>query len=89
VDTAGTLCKAADHLMQEGAKSVRAIVTHPVLSGPAYERIEASSLTELITTNTIPLKQASAKIRVLSIAPMLAKAFDRITNFESISSLYI
>ena len=89
VDTAGTLCKAADHLMQEGAKSVRAIVTHPVLSGPAYERIEASSLTELITTNTIPLKRESDKIKVLSIAPMLAKAFDKITNFESISSLYI
>ncbi len=89
VDTAGTLCKAADHLMQEGAASVRAIVTHPVLSGPAYERIEESSLTELITTNTIPLKRESEKIKVVSIAPMLAKAFDKITKFESISSLYI
>jgi ribose-phosphate pyrophosphokinase len=88
VDTAGTLCKAADHLMQEGALSVRAVVTHPVLSGPAYDRINASSLTELITTNTIPLKQESAKIKVLSVAPMLARAFEKITNFESISSLY-
>jgi ribose-phosphate pyrophosphokinase len=89
VDTAGTLCKAADHLMSEGAASVRAVVTHPVLSGPAYERIEESSLTELITTNTIPLKRESSKIRVLSVAHLLARAFEKITNYESISSLYI
>jgi ribose-phosphate pyrophosphokinase len=88
VDTAGTLCKAADHLMKEGAASVRAVVTHPILSGPAYERIAESSLTELITTNTIPLKMESPKIKVLSVAPMLARAFEKITNFESISSLY-
>ncbi|MBK9449290.1 MAG: ribose-phosphate pyrophosphokinase [Bacteroidetes bacterium] len=88
VDTAGTLCKAADHLMMEGAASVRAVVTHPILSGPAYERIEESSLTELITTNTIPLRGTSSKIKVLSVAPMLARAFEKITNYESISSLY-
>ncbi len=88
VDTAGTLCKAADQLMAEGATSVRAVVTHPILSGPAYERIQDSSLAELITTNTIPLKMDSPKIKVLSVGPMLAKAFDKITNFESISSLY-
>lgn len=88
VDTAGTLCKAADHLILEGAASVRAIVCHPVLSGQAYDRIEASSLTELITTNTIPLRRESPKIKVLSVAPLLARAFEKITNFESISSLY-
>jgi ribose-phosphate pyrophosphokinase len=89
VDTAGTLCKAADHLLSEGAKSVRAVVTHPVLSGPAYERIESSGLTELITTNTIPLRQQSEKIRVLTIAPLLAGAFKKILSHKSISSLYI
>ena len=74
--------------MMEGAASVRAVVTHPILSGPAYERIEESSLTELITTNTIPLRGTSSKIKVLSVAPMLARAFEKITNYESISSLY-
>ncbi|MEM7036927.1 MAG: ribose-phosphate pyrophosphokinase [Bacteroidota bacterium] len=91
VDTAGTLSQAANHLVFEGAASVRAVVTHPVLSGPAYDRIQNSSMTELITTNTIPLKdgQPREKIKVLSIAPMLSDAFHKIYNFESISSLYI
>ena len=89
VDTAGTLCKAADLLLSEGASTVRAIVTHPVLSGPAYERINASGLTEVITTNTIPLRQQSEKIRVLTIAPLLAGAFIKILKHKSISSLYI
>lgn len=88
VDTAGTLCKAADQLMKEGAASVRAVVCHPILSGQAYDRIEASALRELITTNTIPLKRESSKIKVLSVGPMLARAFEKITNYESISSLY-
>lgn len=89
VDTAGTLSKAADLLVAEGAASVRAVVTHAVLSGPAYERIEASALTELITTNTIAQRKESSKIKVISVAPMMANAFDRIVNFESISSLFI
>lgn len=89
VDTAGTLTQAADHLLSEGAASVRAVITHPLLSGPAYERIEASGLTELITTNTIPLKQKCKKIKVISIAPLLAGAFKNIYNYESISTLYI
>jgi len=89
VDTAGTLSKAADLLVKEGAASVRAVVTHAVLSGPAYERIEASALTELITTNTIAQRKESSKIKVISVAPMIANAFDRIVNFESISSLFI
>ncbi|MCB9231114.1 MAG: ribose-phosphate pyrophosphokinase [Bacteroidia bacterium] len=88
-DTAGTLTKAADHLMDEGALSVRAVITHPVLSGEAYERIQKSKLLELVTTDTIPLKKASKKIKVLSIAPVFAKAFSKINNYESISSLFI
>jgi ribose-phosphate pyrophosphokinase len=89
VDTAGTICKAADLLMEEGALSVRAIATHPILSGPAYEKISASKLEELVVTDTIPLKQEHEKIKVLSIAPVFAKAFRKIHNFESISSLFI
>ncbi|MEO0899369.1 MAG: ribose-phosphate pyrophosphokinase [Bacteroidota bacterium] len=89
IDTGGTICKAADLLMEKGALSVRAIVTHPLLTGPAYERIEASSLVELAVTDTIPLKKESPKIKVLSIAPIFAKAFRKIHNFESISSLFI
>ncbi len=89
IDTAGTLCKASDLLVQEGALSVRAITTHPILSGSAYERIEASSLHELMVTDTIPLRKHSDKIKVLSIAPVFAKAFRKIHNYESISSLFI
>ena len=89
VDTAGTLCRAADYLLEEGAASVRAVITHPLLSGNAVEKIEKSGLTELIITNTIPLKKESSKIKVLSIGQMFAKAFWKIHNFESISSLFI
>ena len=88
-DTAGTLCRAADYLMEQGALSVRAIATHPVLSGKAYERIDASSLKELIVTDTIPLRGKSDKIKVLSIAPVFAKTFWKINNYESISSLFV
>ncbi|MGQ3014534.1 MAG: ribose-phosphate pyrophosphokinase, partial [Flavobacteriales bacterium] len=66
IDTGGTLCKAADLMMERGALSVRAICTHPVLSGDAYAKIEKSSLAELVVTDTIPLKQESSKIKVLS-----------------------
>lgn len=89
VDTAGTLTKAAGILIEEGAVSVRALATHPILSGPAYERIEASKLDELVVTDTIPLKSSSDKIRVLSVAPLFAKCFRKIHNFESISSLFL
>lgn len=89
VDTAGTLTKAANHLIDRGAKSVRAVITHAVLSGPAFERIQDSSLTELIVTNTIPLRQSSEKVRVLSIARIFAEAFKKIHSYESISSLFI
>ena len=89
VDTAGTLCKAAEVFTDEGALSVRAIATHPILSGPAYERIAASKLEELAVTDTIPLREHINKIRVISVAPIFGKAFRKIHNNESISSLFL
>ena len=89
VDTAGTLCKAADALLAKGAKSVRALCTHPVLSGKAYETIENSNLLELIVTDTIPLKQKSSKIRVLSTAKLFARAIRNTHEHRSISALFV
>ena len=92
VDTAGTLCQAAKALKDHGAKSVAAYITHPVLSGPAVERIEASALDELVVTDTIPLRenaQACRKIRQLSVAGLLAETMRRIRDEESVSSLYL
>lgn len=89
VDTAGTLCKAAEALMAKGAKSVRAICTHPVLSGKAFENIESSVLTELIVTDTIPLKRPSPKIKVLSSAKLFAHAIRNTHEHRSISALFI
>ena len=89
IDTGGTLCKAAQLLMDKGANSVRAVVTHPVLSGKAYENISNSVLTELLLTDTIPQKQTCDKIKVLSVAELFAKAIGRIRDHESISSLFI
>lgn len=90
IDTAGTLCKAADVLMEMGARSVRACCTHPVLSGAAYERIEKSALSELIVTDTIPLSEdpskPKGKITVLSVAEMFATIIDRVYNLEPISA---
>jgi ribose-phosphate pyrophosphokinase len=88
-DTAGTLTKAADLFMEKGALSVRAFCTHAVLSGPAYERIENSRLTELIVTDTIPLKKQSSKIRVLTVADLFADVIKRLVSNESISSHFI
>ena len=88
-DTAGTLTKAADLFMEKGAKSVRAFCTHAVLSGPAFERIENSKLTELIVTDTIPLTQKSDKIRVLSVADLFSDVIRRMVNNQSISSHFI
>ncbi|TVP52844.1 MAG: ribose-phosphate pyrophosphokinase [Mongoliibacter sp.] len=89
VDTAGTLCKAAQIIMDKGATSVRAIATHGVLSGKAYENIENSVLKELVITDTIPLKHTSSKIRVLSVADLFAKAIHAVTGNTSISALFI
>jgi ribose-phosphate pyrophosphokinase len=88
VDTAGTLCKAADALMEKGAKSVRAICTHPVLSGKAYENIENSKLTELIVCDTIPLTKTSPKIKVLSTASLFARAIRNTVEHRSIAALF-
>ena len=88
-DTAGTLTTAADLLIEKGAKSVRAFTTHAVLSGPAFERINASKLTELIVTDTIPLKKHSDKIRVVSVADLFADVIKRLVNNESISSHFV
>ncbi len=89
IDTAGTLTKAADMMMDRGAKSVRAMCTHPVLSGPAYDRIEKSSIKELIVTDTIPLRQQSEKIRVLTIADLFAEVIHSAINYQSISKYFI
>jgi ribose-phosphate pyrophosphokinase len=92
VDTAGTLCHAAKALKDVGAKRVVAYITHPVLSGPAIERIEASVLDELVVTDTIPLHdnaRACGRIRQLSVAGLLAETMRRIRDEESVSSLYI
>ncbi|MDY8136920.1 ribose-phosphate pyrophosphokinase [Aquimarina sp. 2201CG5-10] len=89
VDTAGTLTKAADLMIERGAKSVRAICTHAILSGTAYERLENSKLEELIVTDSIPLKQESNKIRVISCANLFADVMNRVHHNESISSKFI
>lgn len=89
VDTAGTLTKAADLMMERGALSVRAICTHPILSGNAYERLENSKLEELIVTDSIPLKKESNKIRVLSCANLFAEVMHNVHHNESISSKFI
>ena len=92
VDTAGTLCHAASALKEHGAASVAAYITHPVLSGPAVSRITESELDEIVVTDTIPLKEearACGKIRQLSVAEMLAETMRRISDEESVSSLYV
>ncbi|MEY3323145.1 MAG: hypothetical protein RLZZ417_2728 [Bacteroidota bacterium] len=89
VDTAGTLCKAADALMQGGAKRVRAICTHPVLSGNALKNIEKSKLDELLVCDTIPLQFSSSKIKVLSTAKLFSRAIRNAHEHRSISALYV
>ena len=92
VDTAGTLCEAAKTLKEQGAVRVVAYITHPVLSGPAVQRIEDSELDELVVTDTIPLNDAAVgcrRIRQLSVAELLAETIRRMTDAESVSSLYV
>jgi ribose-phosphate pyrophosphokinase len=89
VDTAGTLTKAADIMMERGALSVRALTTHAILSGQAYERIDNSSLLELIVTDSVPLKQDSSKIKVVSCAPLFANVMKKVQSNSSISGQFI
>ena len=90
IDTAGTICMAANMLMERGAKSVRAAITHPVLSGKAYERINESALQEVIVTDTIPLNPEKdlSKFTVLSCADIIAECIERVHNYQSISPLF-
>lgn len=89
VDTAGTLCRAAEIIMKKGAKSVRALCTHPVLSGKAYDNVENSPLTELLVTDTIPLKRESPKIKILPTAKLFARAIRNTHEHRSISALFV
>jgi len=85
VDTAGTLTKAADLMLKNGATSVRAYCTHGILSGTAYERLDASSISELVITNTIPKSHNSDKVREISVASFFAQTINSVVNNESIS----
>jgi ribose-phosphate pyrophosphokinase len=89
IDTGGTLAKAADLMMERGALSVRAICTHPILSGEAVDRIEKSSLIELIVSDTIPLKRVSSKIKVVSCAPLFADVMRKVQDNTSISGQFL
>ncbi|EHQ42431.1 MULTISPECIES: ribose-phosphate pyrophosphokinase [Myroides] len=89
IDTGGTLAKAADMMLERGALSVRAICTHAILSGSAYEKIEESSLTELIVTDSIPLKKPCNKIKVLSCAPLFAETMHNVQSNLSISKTFV
>ena len=89
VDTAGTLAKAGDLIIEKGAKSVRAICTHGILSGDAYEKIEKSNLEELIVTDTVPKIKSNSKIKVLSCADLFADVMHNVHNNKSISSKFI
>ncbi len=89
IDTAGTLSKAADVMKAEGATTVRAMATHPVLSGPAYDNINNSALEELFVTDSIPLKQDSPKIKVLSVAELIADTIEKVYYYKSISNQFL
>ncbi|HZW98191.1 MAG TPA: ribose-phosphate pyrophosphokinase [Bacillota bacterium] len=89
VDTAGTITKAANLMIKNGAKSVRAVASHAVMSDPASMRVDQSSLTEIIFTDSIPYSQKSEKVKIISVADMFANSIERVCNNESISSLYI
>jgi ribose-phosphate pyrophosphokinase len=88
IDTAGTLTNAAAALKERGALSIKAICTHPILSGPAFQRIEDSPIDELLVTDTVQLRQPSDKIKVLSVANIFAEAIQRIHTNDTISALF-
>lgn len=89
VDTAGTITKAADLMLKEGAKSVRAIASHAVMSDPATQRVTDSALSEIVFTDSIPYNQEASKVKILSVAEMFADSIRRVCDNESISSLYV
>ena len=89
VDTAGTLIKAAAAFKERGATSVTAFCTHPVLSGPAYERVAAAAIDELVVTDTIPLKEQNEHIKVISVAPLFAEVIRRVYHDESVNNLFM
>lgn len=89
IDTAGTISMAANMIKAQGASSVRVAATHAVLSGPAYERLESSAIEEVIVTDTLPLKKESKKIKVVSVAPLLADVIRKVHSYQSIDSNYL
>jgi len=89
IDTAGTVCLAAKIMMEEGASSVRVVCSHPVLSGPAYERIDKSPITELCVTDTIPLRGHSDKIKVITVADLFADVIHKVYKYKSISNNFL
>ena len=92
IDTAGTLCNAANALKEKGAKAVKAYITHPVLSGPAIERLEKSDIDELVVTNSIPLSQEAqkcSKIRVISLGSTIAECIKRLSSEKSLSEMFL
>ena len=92
IDTAGTLCNAANALKDKGAKAVKAYITHPVLSGPAIERLEKSEIDELVVTNSIPLSQEAekcSKIRVISLGSTIAECIKRLSSEKSLSEMFL
>jgi ribose-phosphate pyrophosphokinase len=89
IDTAGTITTAANMMRDEGAKSVRVVASHAVLSGPAYDRIEESFISEVLVTDSIPLSKESAKIKVISIADLFADTINKVYNYQSISNNFI
>jgi ribose-phosphate pyrophosphokinase len=89
IDTAGTVCLAADMIMSEGAKSVRVCATHPVLSGDSIEKIEKSKIVEIAVTDTIPFNHECKKIKILSVADIFADVINKVYNYQSISTTFI
>ncbi|MFQ5882949.1 MAG: ribose-phosphate diphosphokinase, partial [Candidatus Methylomirabilales bacterium] len=91
IDTAGTITQSVTALQEKGARRIYASCTHPVLSGPALERIDSSAIEEVVVTNTIPLdeRHSSKKLTILSVAPLLGEAIDRIHRETSVSSLFV
>jgi ribose-phosphate pyrophosphokinase len=89
IDTAGTVCLAADMIISEGAKSVRVCATHPVLSGEAIEKIEDSGIIEVVVTDTIPINHDCKKIKVISVADLFADVINKVYNYQSVSTTFI